>query len=196
MKNNYIYTIFFVFLISAVFTAILASVNAFYTPVIRENEQVAKTVSILSSLGFDNIENNKDINRLFEENIEQEERFGTVVYTQYNDEQKPIAYAIEFIGSGLWGSINGYLGVSADLNEIVGIDFTSHSETPGLGGRIDEQWYKDQFVGIKVTDPFYIKNKVDGDGDVDAITGATLTSNSVVSIINEAIEKIQKQEEA
>lgn len=196
MKNNYIYTIFFVFLISAVFTAILASVNAFYVPVIRENEQVAKTVSILSSLGFDNIENNKDINRVFEENIEQEERFGTVVYTQYNDEQKPIAYAIEFIGSGLWGSINGYLGVSADLDEIMGIDFTSHSETPGLGGRIDEQWYKDQFEGIKITDPFYIKNKVDGDGDVDAITGATLTSNSVVSIINEAIEKIQKQEEA
>lgn len=196
MKNNYIYTIFFVFLISAVFTAILASVNAFYVPVIRENEQVAKTVSILSSLGFDNIENNKDINRVFEENIEQEERFGTVVYTQYNDEQKPIAYAIEFIGSGLWGSINGYLGVSADLDEIVGIDFTTHSETPGLGGRIDEQWYKEQFEGIKITDPFYIKNRIDGDGDVDAITGATLTSNSVVSIINEAIEKIQKQEEA
>ena len=83
------------------------------------------------------------------------------------------------------------MGVSADYSKLIGIEFTSHSETPGLGGRIDEEWFKEQFRGIDLEDSQddYIIYTPAAGGNVDAITGATLTSQSVREFVNEDIQK-------
>ena len=97
-------------------------------------------------------------------------------------------YAFPATGPGLWGTINAYVGISEDYSELLGLEFIKQDETPGLGGRISEDWYKQQFRGIDLEnskDGNYIIYRPSSGGNVDAIAGATLTSKSVSKLVNE-----------
>ena len=95
------------------------------------------------------------------------------------------AYALTIKGSGLWGPIEGIIGVTPDFKETTGIEFLEQSETPGLGGRISESAYKEQYRGAKVDD---IR------GTVDAISGATGTSSSVYNLVDSNIAEFIKNQ--
>lgn len=101
-------------------------------------------------------------------------------------------YVFPMEGSALWGSVKGYIAVSPEFDTLLGVDFVSHSETPGLGGRIDELWFKEQFRGIPIpesSDRIVIYKPAVG-GNVDAITGATLTSDAIRKLIDHSIGNI------
>ncbi|MCR5003421.1 MAG: NADH:ubiquinone reductase (Na(+)-transporting) subunit C [Bacteroidales bacterium] len=98
---------------------------------------------------------------------------------------------IPIYGAGLWGPVWGYIAVGSD-NVIAGAYFDHASETPGLGGKIkDDPAFRAQFVG-KVFDfsdlkPFAIVKggaPADKANAIDAITGATMTSNGVEAAVN------------
>ncbi|RUO78304.1 Na(+)-translocating NADH-quinone reductase subunit C [Pseudidiomarina taiwanensis] len=104
-----------------------------------------------------------------------------------NDDQGQLETVVMFIrGYGLWGTMYGLLALESDMNTIRGINFYEHSETPGLGGEIQnpqwvESWqgkqiYGEQLVDVKIS---VTKNAVDAAHDIDALSGATLTSNGV-----------------
>jgi len=98
-------------------------------------------------------------------------------------------------GYGLWSTMHGYLVLANDLNTVVGITFTDHGETPGLGGEIDNPKWKAQWPGKKVYDAdgnvvMHLKkggiNKadpVDVAHNVDGLAGATLTSDGVNHLV-------------
>ena len=86
--------------------------------------------------------------------------------------------AIEGVGKGYGGEVAVMVGIGADGN-LTGIGIISHSETPGLGARCTEAAFRDQFKGM----PWGAKKGV---GDIDAISGATITSAAVVDAINQA----------
>jgi len=98
-------------------------------------------------------------------------------------------------GPGLWGTITAYVGFNPDASAIAGVTFQDHVETPGLGARIDEPWFRRQFVGK--SGPFSQlrpepQDKGDGTQDPDAfdqITGATITSTAVKDIMNKSIQR-------
>lgn len=99
-------------------------------------------------------------------------------------------------GAGLWGPIWGYIALDQDLETIVGAYFDHESETPGLGAKIkDEPWFQEQFKGKKFvldnpSNPFDIVKGGAPEGDpskVDAITGATMTSNGLDKAIDQWI---------
>ena len=197
MKSGYTYTVVFMFVISAVFTALLAVANAFYLPAIRENEELAEKKSVLSALGMKTSGEAVEVAKIFDGSVEKKNMSGIELYVKFDESKKISGYAIPFSGSGLWGTINGYAAVSSDLKTILGIDFTSHSETPGLGGRIDEDWFKEQFRGIPLEKGKPIEYKTGDKGQVDAITGATSTSRAVLQIVNQLVEsKLSKLEVA
>lgn len=197
MKKGAFYTIFFMFAISIFFTAILASANLYYNPLIQKNEQISNMRSILYVLGMQNLTDQNQIADVFNESIKSKKLPQHYIYIKYDDNGDIKGYAFPFSGAGLWGQINGYIGISPDFKTILGVDFTSHSETPGLGGRIDEQWFKEQFRGIKISsDAGIVLNSSslqDEDNGVDAITGATNTSRAVVNILNDFINEIIKE---
>ncbi len=70
-------------------------------------------------------------------------------------------------------------------------------ETPGLGGRIDEAWFKEQFKGEYAANGIVVKHGGSGgdtdpdNGQVDGITGASRTSDSIQVIVNQQIDKIK-----
>ena len=129
----------------------------------------------------------QDVQRKFA-NVETFERDGTTLYRTSVDGKTVIAK--EFSGSGLWGAINGVLAVTSDVERTVGIEIISHNETPGLGGRIDEPWFKKQLRNEKIEDgTIRVGGGGDGDTDsdnaeIDAITGASRTSDAMQVILD------------
>jgi len=197
MKKGRIYTIVFMLVISAVFTLLLAGANSYYLPKIRENEQLAEKTAILYVFDIDQSGSATEVLARFDDNVKETTVSGVDLYTYTSSDGAPIAYAVPFSGAGLWGTINGYMGVSADFDKITGLVFTSHSETPGLGGRIDELSYREQFKNLKITAGTKLAYGEDGGGQIDAITGATSTSNAVLRILNQLLDDtISQMEEA
>ena len=187
MKKGRIYTIVFMLIISAVFTFLLAGANSLYLPKIQENAKIADMKAILYVFDLSQDGSSEEILQRFEKNVKQATVAGVDLYEFSDANGQLTAYAIPFTGRGLWGSISGYLGVSAKLDRITGIVFTDQSETPGLGGRIDELAFREQFRNIAITAGTAIVYGDNGGSQIDAITGATLTSNSVMRIINQVL---------
>jgi Na+-transporting NADH:ubiquinone oxidoreductase subunit C len=188
MKKGRIYTVVFMLIVSAVFTLLLAGADAFYRPKIEENDLLAERTAILYVFDLDQSGSSAEILERFEKNIKQTSVSGVELYEYASAEGETIAWAVPFTGAGLWGSISGYMGVSPDLDRITGLVFTNHSETPGLGGRIDELTYREQFRDLQITAETTLAYGEDGGGQLDAITGATFTSNAVLRILNQLLD--------
>lgn len=111
-----------------------------------------------------------------------------------------VAYAIPISGKGLWSTIYGYFALQPDLNTVAGITFYAHGETPGLGARITESWFQNNFVGKKILDQSgkvvsvrIKKGKVRPEEQnashmVDGISGATLTGRGVTHFLKDNLE--------
>ncbi len=166
--------------------------NAF--PIILLTIVVAVCVSLLTyvdSLTRDRISAQEDeavkamLTEMFPEMSRYE--FKDEIYTVYSDGSN-LGYAFLAIGRGYGGDINILVGLS-DETTVKGIKIISQTETPGLGTRITEPFFIDQFIGIAIED---IALSRDG-GQIDAITSSTISSSAVVEAVrNTALEKIRK----
>ncbi|MCK4462876.1 MAG: RnfABCDGE type electron transport complex subunit G [Candidatus Omnitrophica bacterium] len=104
-----------------------------------------------------------------------------------------LGYAFIAEGNGYQGKIKLMVGIKTDLITLSGIEILESQETPGLGQEITERTFKKQFINLK-TLPFisYVKGKQpEKENEIQAITGATISSKAVVSILNEKIKKIR-----
>ena len=101
-------------------------------------------------------------------------------------------------GAGLWGPVWGYIAFQPDGKTIAGAYFDHESETPGLGAKIkDEAWFREAFIGekpdfssenvfeiVKGGAPKDAEGKSLVDNQIDAITGATMTSKGLDAAID------------
>jgi electron transport complex protein RnfG len=109
-----------------------------------------------------------------------------------DDSQKAIAF--EAKGTGFGGPIGLMLGIDLESDEIIAVRVTTHSETPGIGSRAKEDLsFVDQFGGMSMTSNFGIKAQ---GGDIDAMSGATVTSMGVsqAAVAAQALYKKLKPE--
>jgi Na+-transporting NADH:ubiquinone oxidoreductase subunit C len=92
-------------------------------------------------------------------------------------------------GYGLWSTLYGFVALEEDTNEIFGLQFYKHAETPGLGAEVDNPKWKAQWKGKKLRDEYeklmiqVAKTPGPSDYHIDAIAGATITSNGVNSLV-------------
>jgi len=92
-------------------------------------------------------------------------------------------------GQGYGGRIDAILALRGDTNTIAGLAVTRHSETPGLGGRIDEASWQASFPGTELRDDdgemrFRVaRGPASGVHEVDGITGATRTGRGVTQMV-------------
>lgn len=116
-----------------------------------------------------------------------------------DEKQQVMGFGFPLRGKGLWGTITAYSVISADLEKVIGIDFTEQSETPGLGARITESGFKYFFRGLDIRgflQPDEGKPVIQMVGkktesnlkkstpSIQAITGATQTCNGVINMVN------------
>lgn len=116
--------------------------------------------------------------------------FEDDIYTVYADGAK-VGYAFLALGKGYGGDISILVGLENETI-IKGISIISQKETPGLGVRISENSFMDKFVGLSIDD---IALRREG-GQIDAITGATISSGAVVDAVRTtAMEKVKSLKE-
>jgi Na+-transporting NADH:ubiquinone oxidoreductase subunit C len=92
-------------------------------------------------------------------------------------------------GKGYGGRIDAILAIEGDMNTIAGIAITNHSETPGLGGRIEDSSWQSAFPGTQLYDDggelrFNVaRGEASTDYQVDGITGATRTTRGISNMV-------------
>ncbi len=111
------------------------------------------------------------------------------IYMIYFNEAE-IGFAFLAVGKGYGGLIDILVGLENETT-IKGVTIVSHLESPGLGARITESVFTDQFAGVNIAD---VDLRQKG-GKIDAITGATISSGAVVDAIRATVmEKIKSLE--
>lgn len=107
-----------------------------------------------------------------------------------------IKYVLPVYGAGLWGPIWGYVAVNDDGNTIYGANFSHEGETPGLGARIAEQPFQNEFKDKHLFVDGQFKSvavlkkgqkATDGAEQIDALTGATITSRGVSDMMADCL---------
>jgi electron transport complex protein RnfG len=109
-----------------------------------------------------------------------------------------VGYAFQISGGGYQSELVLMVGVTADFSKIIAAKILSQVETPGLGTKIENDpsnkehptWFMDQFKGLKINPAItYVKNaKPSKNTEVQAITGATISSAAIVDILNKQIK--------
>ncbi|MCP4988876.1 MAG: Na(+)-translocating NADH-quinone reductase subunit C, partial [Colwellia sp.] len=110
-----------------------------------------------------------------------------VVYLVKNEAGSIDTVVLPIVGSGLWNLMFGYIGLEADLNTVKNVIYSDHSETPGLGAEVLNPKWKALWPGKKIYNgagevkAMLVKGgaKANDIHGVDALSGATLTSNGV-----------------
>ena len=108
-------------------------------------------------------------------------------------------FVLRLHGAGLWGGIGGYLALNDDKNTIYGVNFNHESETPGLGALIVEKKFREQFDGKQIRKDGQIVSvavmksgktcDAGADYQVDAVSGATITSTGVSEMLLSNLEE-------
>lgn len=117
------------------------------------------------------------------------------VYKFVGDDAQ-VRYIVPLSGAGLWGAIWGYVSIDANGSTLYGAYFSHASETPGLGAEIEKPDFQEQFQDKNLFKDGEFKpvevmksgqKPTNGADYVDAISGGTITSKGVQSMLNDCL---------
>lgn len=190
--NSNSYTIVYSAVIVVVVAFLLAFVYQALKPRQEANERLDQKKQILYSLNIrdlDDAQAEATYNRLLRK--EQPMGQGTIYTFDVGGQPK---YVLTVKGMGLWGGISGFIAVNADKSTVYGAYFNHEGETAGLGAEIkDNRKWQEQFQGKRLFQGddrskialSVVKKETDPATQVDAVTGATLTSNGVSDMLHD-----------
>ncbi len=113
-----------------------------------------------------------------------------VTFYKATREGQPVGIAFAMPEKGFGGEISVMIGVTPG-QAISGVEILLHKETPGLGAKIEEKTFRGQFIGKSLlTSKLALKR--DG-GELDQITGASISSRAVTKAIKKGLELYQKE---
>ena len=136
---------------------------------------------------------------LLDEDIEIESLRGKKekieVYQAMSEQDECVGWSFNAAGSGFAEKIELVVAVDKDFEKLAGFDVLSSNETPGFGDQIKYDYYRDQFAGAPAEE---LKLVMSGDpkkidAEIVAISGATVSSEAVVEIINNFLTQIKEQ---
>lgn len=193
--NSNAYTVIYATIIVVIVAVMLALVSQVLSPRQEANRLLDRQKQILVALNqnYDNTDPAALYMSLVNDTIPVN---GTEVYVANIEGETK--YVLKLHGAGLWGGIGGYLALDADKNTIFGINFNHESETPGLGAEIVTEKFRAPFKGKhirnaagEVVSVAVLKagKLADGQEQVDALSGATITCDGVsLMIANNLVE--------
>lgn len=97
-----------------------------------------------------------------------------------------VGYTFTASSNGYGGAVEVMVGIDSVSGEISGVSILSQSETPGLGANAVKSEFTDQYKQ-KAQEITVIKNAEPKGGEIEALTGATITSKAVTSAVNNAV---------
>lgn len=191
--DSNVYTIVYATVLVIIVAVLLAVVNAALKPRQEANVALDQKKQILASLNERNLGDKKS-EETYEAIVSEAQLGDLTFYTARKDGEH---FILPVHGAGLWGGIWGYIALNADKSTIYGTYFDHESETPGLGGEIKTEAFQNQFIGKHILDAdgkfvgvgiMKAGQTAEGMDQVDAISGATITSKGVETMILTSIQ--------
>lgn len=197
--NSNSYTVIYSAIVVVIVAFLLAFVFQILKPAQDKNVALDTQKQILNSLNLRDL-SNEEAEAKYQEVVksEKEAADGTKYYECEVNGQKKTVYSLK--GMGLWGGISGFIAVDDDQNTVYGVYFNHESETAGLGAEIkDNTKWQEKFQGKKIHKDGQTgialgvkKGSVNNPNEVDAVTGATLTSDGVDKMLKDGLGKFIK----
>lgn len=203
-KQSPFYTIIFIIAVGVVFGFGISFVNYATLPLLKKNETMHKN-KVMSNAFMLKINDNataESYERAISDAIEPYplEYESRKIEAYRNRENGDIGFI--FSGYGFWDRITGIIVLSPGLDKIRNIRFFEQKETPGLGARIEEIWFTDQFKELPLNweSPadrrIIIGQSLNAEArKVDAVTGATQTSIALMNVLNTELDIFKKSYE-
>ena len=202
--NNNAYIIIYSAILVVIVAFLLAFVYQKLKPMQDANVALDKEKQILCSLNIRDL-SDADADSTYHKLLTKidstgqgKERKPYIYYFKVDGQTK---YVFPMKGMGLWAGISGFIALNEDKNTVYGAYFDHESETAGLGAEIkdSEEWQK-KFQGKKVFDDkgqvaIGVEKKIEDSKkayEVDAVTGATLTSNGVRDMLRDGFKQYEK----
>jgi len=199
IRNNYVIQAWLVLILALSFGASLAGIQIALGPLIEANkinETLQKVPEMV--LGADKAaEATKNKKELAVEplTIEVEKNNRKVFYNVFearHPDGKAAGWVAKAIGQGYADKIELLLGIDPALKTITGLFVLDQKETPGLGNKIITEEWRKQFLNKKTETPLSVtKEGAKAAHEIDAVTGATISSRAVCSIINTMIKDLR-----
>lgn len=173
------------FLVCAVITGALAYVAAVTKPIIAENDKLAKQEAMAEVLP----EAKSFSDPVSFEALEKEG--FPVTGTIKNIYVAPdCGFVVEVTTKGYGGEVNMMVGIGNDKT-VKGVKLTSHNETPGLGAKAANPEFVEQYLGPIPEGGFVVvKGASKSDSEIEAVSGATISSRAVTNGVTEAVNLI------
>jgi len=191
--NKRLFIVAFTVIVTAGFVAPISLAYLLTKPRVDLNEQVFLMRSVLAAAGIPLPASPAEVVRVFGERAEEAPgKDGGPAYYRIKDGSGGLSgYVFIRSGPGLWGEITAAVGFDRSLQKLTGVDFLKQSETPGLGARISEAWFREQFRGKRGPLAPVAEGQSAGENQFDAITGATLTTGFVKDILNVTFSRVK-----
>lgn len=196
-KSNFLVQGWLVLLLCLGFGGTLSGVQMKLSPIIEENKknEIFKIIPGLISADSKTAPDQKNPYSVapFFMNTEKEGGKKSYAVFKVNHTEGGVAgWAVRAAGQGYADRIELILGLSPSADTITGLFILEQKETPGLGNKISDPRWRNQFIGKKTEDAIVaIKGKAANENEIDAITGATISSGSVCRIVNQIVEDVK-----
>lgn len=187
--ESYVGQAWLVILMALVYGGALAGVQTTLGPRIAENKK-RETYDVVPQLvaGADKSQTTELI-------VQSEAGREVRVYKASAADGDHKGWVIPASGQGFADRIDVLVGLDPDLSTITGLYVLDQKETPGLGNYITADTFRNQFVG-KPADPnqplVVVKSDPQASCEIRAVTGATISSESVSTIVNQAIATLKE----
>lgn len=195
--NSNVYIIIYSTLLVIIVAFLLAFVFQSLKPAQDANVALDQKKQILNSLNLRGLDGQEAEAKYNEVVLGEKKADGQTYYECKIDGKQKYVFPLK--GMGLWGGISGFVAVDDDLNTVYGAYFNHESETAGLGAEIkDSREWQERFKGKKIFSADgnlaigVVKKVEQPESQVDAVTGATLTSNGVNDMLREGLEQYIK----
>jgi Na+-transporting NADH:ubiquinone oxidoreductase subunit C len=183
----------FTVVVTVVFIAPVSLAYLLTKPQVDLNEQAFLKRSVLYAAGIPVPATPAEVVAVFAERAEEVpgKDSNPAYYRIKSESGEPAGYVFIRTGPGLWGDITATVGLDLGLEKFTGVDFLKQTETPGLGARISESWFREQFRGKRGPFTTVAEGQPAKENEFDAVTGATLTTNFVKGILNKTVDQVK-----
>ena len=186
-----VFPVVFMLLITLVFISITTVIYTFTKDTIALNERLRLKRAVLYAAGVQLPDDPVEIEKAFDDRVtEVKDDTGKVRFfaVRESDSSDVESYIVIRIGAGLWGEITAGVGFDKDLESFRGLEVIDQAETPGLGGRIGETWFKEQFRGKRPPLARVPEGDATTENQFQAITGASYSTSAIQDIMNSSQE--------
>jgi len=195
IKNSNLFQAWLVLVLATVFGITLAGVQAALGPIIEANK-IQETMEKIPALVLGEDQALKTLGEdsalvIKPHRVEIDKNGAKKVYTIYEARDKDgslAGFVAKATGQGYADKIELLLGLDAKADNITGLFVLDQKETPGLGNKIVEKQWRGQFKNKPATRGLVVvKGGAKKAYEIDAISGATISSRSVTGIVNRII---------